>query len=92
LSSEDTFGAWLEECVIVEAAARCKSSSAYHNFKRWAEQAGEYVPSQKRFSQKLQDRGFTMSRSSTARQFVGLRLKIDDVDPRASSGWLPPDE
>ncbi len=89
LSSEDTFGAWLEECVIADAESRCRSGAAYHAFRRWAEHAGEYVPSQKRFTQKLLDRGFQSRRTASERQFVGFRLKITDDAEGPPTSWLP---
>lgn len=88
LSAEDTFGAWLEECVTVDAKAYCKSGTAYASFKEWAERAGEFAPSQKRFSQIMVDRGFQLRRTSTERQFLGFSLKASGYEP-APADWLP---
>jgi putative DNA primase/helicase len=89
LASEDTLGAWMDECVELRQGERTKTSSAYENFKRWADQAGEYVPSQKRFSQRLKDRGFATIKSLGVMHFEGLRLKVTDAEMRETVGWTP---
>ena len=87
MSSEDALGRWLDERTIRSANARAGSSELYHDFRRWAEGAGEYVGSQKRFSQSLESRGFRLSRTKTARAFIGLKLaalgnRVTDVTGR----------
>jgi len=56
LQGEDTLGGWLEERCNIRQDARTLSGAAYRSFKSWADAAGEYVPSQKRFTQRLRDR------------------------------------
>ena len=74
LTSEDTLGAWLEECCTAKPDATVPVGEAYKSFKSWAESVGEYVISQKRFSQRLMDRGFDRGKSGV-RYFKGLALK-----------------
>lgn len=80
LQGEDTIGAWIEDCVIV-GDGRVQSGEAYRSFSAWAEKQGEYVPSQKRFVQRIADRGFTLKKSG-ARYIEGLRLR-GLMDPAA---------
>lgn len=79
LEAEDTLGSWLEECCELVADAPIMPSAAYKSFREWANAHGEYCPSQKRFSQKLQDRGFRKKRSSSGMLFYGLRIKLQAV-------------
>lgn len=81
LDSEDTLGAWIEECCERRAEAPLRASDAYRSFRTWADAHGEYCPSQKRFSQKLADRGIEKKRTAAGSQFVGLALKLPDMPP-----------
>jgi putative DNA primase/helicase len=78
LEAEDTLGEWLAECAEIGPHAKCLSGGAYKNFKRWAEQSGEYAMSQKRFVQALKERGYDTKRSNGQRFISGLELKVSD--------------
>ncbi len=58
LQAEDTLGAWIEDRLNVGPTVRTSSSDAYNDFRKWAEENGEYCPSQKRFTGWLVKRGF----------------------------------
>lgn len=76
LSGEDTIGAWIDDCVkLMSEDYKTPVSTLYDNFKKWAEQQGEFVPSQKRFGQKLEDRGFVRHRDAHGRYFKGVDVK-----------------
>lgn len=77
LASEDGYGEWLSECCEIDASASVPVSSAYKSFKSWCEQGGEYCPSQKRFSQRLVDRGFSRIKSGVS-SLGGFRMKVDN--------------
>jgi putative DNA primase/helicase len=49
LAAEDALGRWLEERTVKSANAKAGSSELFQAWRRWAEGAGEYVGSQKRF-------------------------------------------
>jgi putative DNA primase/helicase len=74
LSQEDAFLIWFDECCEADANTWERSSDLFRSWKLWAEQSGETVGSQKRFSQSLEARGFVAERRR-ARGFAGLRLK-----------------
>lgn len=76
LAAEDALGRWLDERTIRAPNAKAGSSALFQDWKRWAENAGEYVGSQKRFSQNLEARGFATNRTRTERAFVGLSLAV----------------
>ena len=79
LSGEDTIGAWLDDCIDLVDDYRTSSSDLYHSFRKWTEKAGEFCPSQKRFSQKLEDRGITKYRNGSGRGFIGIKLKAPEI-------------
>lgn len=94
IQGEDTLGSWLEECVDLTQGERTRTSFAYANFKRWTESRGEYVLSQKRFTQALKDRGFAIIKSMGFPHFIDMRLKAsgpDDDYISESASWTPPE-
>ena len=74
--AEDALGLWLEERCEVHPEAKVSSSDLYADWREWAERAGEYVGSIKRFSEVLIARGFLPSRMhGGARGFKGLMAR-----------------
>ncbi len=80
LNSQDTLGAWLDECCERRTDARCQVSGAYRNFERWAKERGEYVPSTTVFSEKVQARGIE-KRKLSVMYFIGIELKEAEQAP-----------
>ncbi len=77
LRDEDTFGSWIDDCLEIEKGAFTQSSDAYANYERWCDKNGEhYKLSQKRFSQKLEDRGYPRGKSAGSRGFFGFSLRV----------------
>ena len=71
--------AWLKEQVEEESGAVERSSVLFASWKDWAERAGEPAGSQKKLSQKLEDRD---SRRATTDVAVSFHR------PSCSCGWL----
>ena len=71
----DTLGAWIaDECV--ESPLETEGSAAlYEDYKRWAENGGERPLTNKAFSQRLVERGFTKKRVTKGYSFSGIRVK-----------------
>lgn len=87
LAAEDTFERWRDDCTMPDPNAWEASADLWHSWKRWAEAAGEFVGTQKRFSQALEERAFTAARDGTKasrRGYRGARLIRQDYteDPR----------
>src|SRR5690606_29765314 len=76
--SEDAVGQWIAECATEDPDAFETTRSLFTSWRRWAEAAGEYAGSEKRFRGILEDRGFRPHRKNTGRGFYGLRLFADD--------------
>jgi putative DNA primase/helicase len=74
LESEDAVAAWIDDAVTLNANAWARSSALFASWQIWAEKAGEYIGSQKRFSQNLEVRGFVPERRRDGRGFTGLEL------------------
>lgn len=84
LSDEDTLGQWIDDCCVIDEKEKVLSSEAYHSYKKRAESHGEKPVSQKRFSQRLESRGYSRIRISTGRYIVGFKL-INDISSNSSS-------
>jgi putative DNA primase/helicase len=81
LEAEDALAAWIEDCCYRDVQAWEQSSKLFTNWSAWAVTAGEQVGSQKRFSERLEARGFEPQRKSYGRGFNGLRLKPSYGEP-----------
>ena len=74
--AEDALGRWLEERCVIEANAKSLTAELFSDWKQWADSAGEFIGSQKRFSDLLLTRGIEKWRNTTGlRGFRGLGLK-----------------
>jgi putative DNA primase/helicase len=84
LAAEDSFGLWLDACITPHVDAWESSADLWASWKRWAENAGEYVGKQKAFSQTLIERHFVPERLNTARGFRGGQIirTVQSDDPR----------
>jgi len=79
LEAEDALAAWIEDAGERDVNAWEASSALFRSWKQWAERAGEYVGSLKKFSQRLEERGESIglkkAREPGGRQgFYGLRV------------------
>ena len=74
--AEDAMGRWLEErCVRVEGA-KSLTTELFNDWKAWAEGVGEFIGSQRRFSDLLLTRGIEKWRNNAGvRGYQGVRLK-----------------
>jgi len=72
LDDEDTLGAWMSE--LCDKEGECKAGEAYKSYRHFVQERGEMPVSQKRFSQRLESRGFG-KRKSGSMIIVGLSLK-----------------
>lgn len=75
---EDPIGQWIKDRVEFDPTSSefISSSDLYDNWREWCGENGEYARSAKGLVRALKDRGgFRQRRTSTARGFVGLRLR-----------------
>jgi len=74
LDAEDALSVWVGERCIRDATAWTSSTDLFASWKAWADSAGEFVGSAKRFAQNLETRGFHPVRTRTGRGFQGLAI------------------
>ena len=74
--AEDALGRWLEERCVREPSARSLTAELFSDWKQWAETSGEFIGSQRRFSDLLITRGLEKWRNGAGvRGFQGIGLK-----------------
>jgi putative DNA primase/helicase len=83
--AEDALGRWMDERCVRTDRAKSLTAELFNDWKAWAEAAGEFVGSQRRFSDLLVARGIEKWRNPLGvRGFQGIGVK---VVPR--SGYTP---
>lgn len=80
--AEDGLGLWIGEACASDQNVATTTAKLYASWKAWAETAGEFVGSEKRFSQTLAARGFKKWREpgSGRMGFKGIALKWNDQE------------
>ena len=74
--AEDALGRWLDERCVREVNAKSLTAELFNDWKQWAEAAGEFIGSQRRFSDLLITRGIEKWRNGVGvRGFQGVGLK-----------------
>lgn len=74
--AEDALGRWLDERCVRVTTANSLTAELFNDWKLWADAAGEFVGSQRRFSDLLITRGLEKWRNSSGiRGFRGIGLK-----------------
>ncbi len=76
LAAEDALGRWLEERCVLGSSGFTSTTQLFGDFRTWCERNGEFVRSQRRFSDSLAARnGFRRLRTNQVRGFEGVILK-----------------
>lgn len=78
LEAEDAVAAWINEACVRDPNAWAGSGELFGFWKAWAERAGEYAGTNKRFVQLLETRGFRAERRGNIRGFIGIRPRASD--------------
>ena len=74
--AEDAIGRWMDERCVLHANAKALTAELFTDWKQWAEAAGEFVGSQRRFSDLLLSKGLEKWRNSMGiRGYQGIGLK-----------------
>ncbi len=76
LESEDTLGAWLDECCEIDDRYHTQTSEAYKSYSNYIQASGEGVFSQKRFTQMLEERGFFRDKVASKRVIRRIMIKV----------------
>ena len=70
LDEEDTLAHWIEEKCTTGTACKMLSGEAYQSYKLYIEAHGEGVVSQKRFSQRMESRGFGKKKGNSGTRWI----------------------
>jgi putative DNA primase/helicase len=80
--AEDALGQWIDERCLLAKACREGVSELFADWREWAERAGDYVGSVKRFSESMAARKFEKCRlTGGARALTGLSLRPHPGSP-----------
>ena len=83
--AEDALGQWIEERCLLSKSHREGVSELFTDWREWAERAGEYVGSVKRFAELMATRKFDKCRlTGGARALAGISLR-----PKPYGGGYP---
>lgn len=82
LADEDALQTWIDECTIKDTSQHESAGDLFNSWKMWAEKSGEWVGSQRQFTQTLESRGFKRNRQGKSRGFLGLRIIRTDIGDR----------
>lgn len=74
-SEMDIIANFLSECCVIEPTAHTTNTGLYSHYKAWCAEAGENASSQRKFTQRLTERGFVQERITTARLWKGIGIK-----------------
>jgi putative DNA primase/helicase len=76
LEAEDAIAAWIADCCEIDPNHWERRNDLFASWSAWAERAGEYAGSLKRFLERLETRpGIIAKRHSHGRGLYGLRLR-----------------
>ena len=75
MTSEDSLGTWIADRCDCNRASWTSAKALFESWKTWAESVGEYLGSEKRFSQNLESKGFVAGRTKQVRGFQGISLR-----------------
>jgi putative DNA primase/helicase len=85
LAAEDAFAQWLDDRTERRDGTWESATVLFDDWKRWAEANGEFVGSQKRFSENLTARSYSQARKNIGRGFAGIALRKTAVTDRDGS-------
>lgn len=74
LADEDGYSTWMQENCVIGSGEKCAIHIAYQSFQSWCDSTGEYCPSQKRFAQRLVEKGYSRVKSGV-QSFDGFSMK-----------------
>ncbi len=76
-SEMDTFSGFIDERCEIDPEESCSAGELYHAYRTWAERNGEKPLSQRWFSLRLSERGFSSARTMRERRWLGIRLSTN---------------
>jgi putative DNA primase/helicase len=84
LEAEDAISAWIDDKCERDPNAWASSAALFASWAAWATAAGESIGAQKKLTQALADRGFTIHNTNKSRRLYGLRIIPEEP---SQSSW-----
>lgn len=85
LDEEDTLAHWIEEKCTTGPACKMMSGEAYQSYAAYIQLHGEGVVSQKRFSQRMESRGYGKKKDGKGRRWItGIEIAPEPI----ASSWI----
>lgn len=78
--SSDLLADFLDEQCLIGDAYRIKASLLYHNYRKWAEAGGEFVESQRKFGERMSEKGFQRHKSNSVNWWLGVTDRPNGED------------
>lgn len=75
-AEEDAFALWIEECCTIRRDDWATCAELFKSWEKWGRASGEFVGSQKRFSQALVSRGYPAEKIAGHRSFRRIALQV----------------
>jgi phage/plasmid-associated DNA primase len=76
-ADQDVLQHFVDARCTTGAGQRVKGSALYASYKQWAEIAGEFIMSERDFSNAMTDRGYSRYRTNTERGWEGISLTAE---------------
>ena len=73
----DQIGRFIEQCCTTPPTAQVSARGLYTAYKQWAESAGERWETEKKLSERMQERGFVKERKESGNIYLGIGLLAD---------------
>lgn len=87
----DVLAAWLADCCVIHRNAKARASALYRAYADWCEQSGEHAENQRKFGQRLSERGLQRySNDGVWYRGIGLRADGTEGAEPVSTIFTPP--
>ena len=87
----DVLASWLADCCVMHCNAKARASALYRAYSEWCERGGEHAENQRRFGQRLAERGFQrFSNDGVWYRGIGLRAEGTEGTEPISPIFTPP--
>ncbi len=78
----DLLAAWIADCCVIDKTTKAPKKLLYESYCAWCEANGERPETQRKISQRLQERGFTEHKGGAGTRFwLGIGLLASDRQP-----------
>lgn len=77
----DIVGIFIKDCCETGEAVQATSKALYEKYVRWSLENGERAMNQRRFGQKLTEKGFKRYKANSINWWIGIECALDPISP-----------